>query len=784
MYNLIIMLQCFVSDLNSKMKTVVVLFTFLFPVILTWDPDAGIVPSLTKLPGVTVTASSNQGSVHKVLDNSDSTQWMSSHCLPSGYFTRPDVNILLDACANGRCSASAVPRNDIAGATDGTPYKVGHLSAATDINGRKSAFFSVNICTPTELKVLSIDGIFKNTTEVLVFKVEGSSVLVATLNQSNNYHLKQVYGINYPVNRIELRSDSDIALREIAAVGPNGCKETVKVDLGALKNVGTIRTRHWAGSNTALSLGLKTSVDGVHWKLVKALDPNALYAVTTQLASASIRYIQLEYQLALRDYDKVYCWEIDAWDENGQWGQKVIPKPQSNALRSILGVNGIWGWGHKMFSIDLKRDEGPWLYNTVASHARNYHNLNWDVTDPDNDPHFQGMGQGHGTQAKKWLNWDNEYEAWNNASLMVDASIQFNNKSFSQSVWNHPEQAASNYGNAFAKYFGPGGKGLVAAMEVGNEPWDYDAAFYATVLKGMSEGAKKGDPQIKVLPGAFQADDKHATGNYIGTRVLPEVAANIDVINFHTYSYYRTEQGTRTGIYPEHSESSFNSLRNIIRWRDTNMPSAPIWVTEWGWDAPGEGENCVVPECVSETEQGIYGIRGLLILARHNIEKATWFFYANSDTCNTLYCRSGLTASRKHNFVKKKVFLEFESLLNIIGNKYFLGIVQEDSDAYIYLFSDSPNSGNSNDTLSSLLQKTSYLMAWRPCAETDKNVTRAQIHLPHGVSVHTSKLFDGTGQGLTHTGLFELKHRTLILHLTYQPLLIGLGNVSTGTIVG
>ena len=773
--------------MQIKMEEIAILLSLMFPAVLMWDPDAGVVPSLTKLPGVTVTATSNNGSVHNVLDNSDSTHWTSSHCLPSRYFNRADVNILHGACADGRCSASSVPRNDINGATDGTPYKVGHFSTVNDINGRKAAYFSVNVSAPTGLKVLTIDGIFKSRTEVYVFKVDGSRELVATLNQSDSYHSIQVFDINHPVNRIEVHSEYEIGIREIAAIGSNGCRETVTVDLAVLRNIGTLRTRHWAGVNTALSLNLKTSVDGVHWNLMKSLDPNALQAVTTKIVPTNIRYIQLEYQVALRNWNKVYCWEIDAWDENGRWGPKITAKPQENTLRSILGVNGIWGWGHGTYSSYLKPGEGPWLYNAVASHARNYHNLNWDVTDPDNDPQFQKMGQGHGTQAKKWLNWDQEYGVWNNASLVVDASIQFTNKSFKQSVWDHPEQAAYNYGHAFAQYFGPSGKALVTAMEVGNEPWDYNASFYATVLKGMSSGARTGDPHIKVLPGAFQADDKHATGNYIGTRVLQDVASNIDVINFHTYSYYYTEQGTRTGIFPEHSESSFNSLRNIIRWRNANMPSNPIWVTEWGWDAPGEGENCVVPECVSEREQALYGIRGLLIIARHNIEKATWFFYANSDTCNTLYCRSGLTASKKHNFAKKKVFLEFQILLNLIGDKYFQGIVREDSDAYIYMFSDSAHAADPNESLSSMLLKTSYLVAWRPGAASDNNVTIAQIQLPPEKSVHTLHLFDSGSQGMLPvalSGLFELKNGLLTIHLTSRPLLVEIGYVNAGTIIG
>jgi hypothetical protein len=42
---------------------------------------------------------------------------------------------------------------------------------------------------------------------------------------------------------------------------------------------------------------------------------------------------------------------------------------------------------------------------------------------------------------------------------------------------------------------------------------------------------------LKILPGAFQAHEKHDTGNYIGTRVTQDLAINISVVNFHTYSY-------------------------------------------------------------------------------------------------------------------------------------------------------------------------------------------------------------------------------------------------------
>jgi hypothetical protein len=33
------------------------------------------------------------------------------------------------------------------------------------------------------------------------------------------------------------------------------------------------------------------------------------------------------------------------------------------------------------------------MFNVAASHARNYHNWHWDVTDPDKIPRFDDMGK-------------------------------------------------------------------------------------------------------------------------------------------------------------------------------------------------------------------------------------------------------------------------------------------------------------------------------------------------------------------------------------------------------
>ena len=142
--------------------------------------------------------------------------------------------------------------------------------------------------------------------------------------------------------------------------------------------------------------------------------------------------------------------------------------------------------------------------------------------------------------------------------------------------------------------------------------------------------------------------------------------------------------GRRIAVHPEHKESSFNGVRNVIRWRNQNMPGTEVWVTEWGWDSDGVTETCENSECVTEKAQALYGIRGFMILTRSGVDVATWYFFANTKSCNTLFCRSGLTGSSNVNFQKKKVFIAFQALFYHIGDAYFQDIIKEDDTAYVY----------------------------------------------------------------------------------------------------
>ncbi|XP_013381729.1 uncharacterized protein LOC106152620 [Lingula anatina] len=666
------------------------------PIVASWNPDAGYVPSLTA--GGTPHTTSNPSRADKIMDGDDQTHWQSGSCFPRGFTSRPDLNALYNACALQKCSVTGdLSGTSMNSATDDSHYT--GLQVKTNAIG--VAGFTVRLCSTVRLRILTIKGIYGSGSTVTVNAITSTGrVAIATLTPEDNYKLIEVIpDPNILLSAIELVSNKTFTLTEIAAMSKS-CYEMAWIDMGSLKEVSVINTKHWAGGN-ALATSLLVSQDGVEWTKVADLDPNALKPVYTRLSSPqNIRYIGVRHEVEEGDVKKVYVWEIKAYDYNGVFGSMPNATQQNNTLRNTFGVNGIWGWGTKSYSYLLPATKGPNLYAEVSSHARNYHNLNWDVTDPDHVPDYGKMANGKGTEAHWWLNWDKEYQAWVDAGLTVHGSVQFG--SIPSSKWDDPYTAGYNFGYAYARHFGPThGNGLIAAMEAGNEPWKYPADLYREILRGFSEGSKAADPQMTFLPAAFQADDPVSTSNYMGNHI-PEISAPfIDVLNSHHYSFHHRNDGVRTAVHPEHPDSTFNGIRNVLRWRDANLPGKPVWVTEWGWDAPGLGEICATSECVSNEAQAIYGVRGLLILTRLGVERATWFFYANTEDCDTLFCRSGLTGSKAVDFEKKDVFRAFKSLFHHAGDKVFLQTIREDRTAYIYVF------GTRSGT-------PTHLVAWRP----------------------------------------------------------------------
>ena len=141
--------------------------------------------------------------------------------------------------------------------------------------------------------------------------------------------------------------------------------------------------------------------------------------------------------MAVKNWAKAMIWEITPYGADGIYGPVPTATEQEKTMKELLGVNGIWGWGTKAYSNVSNPCVGPSLYTPCSSHGRNYHNWNWDVTDPDDTPDYEAMAEGEGTEAQWWLNWlihfmssviyqkrDTEYSAWVASGLEVEASIQ------------------------------------------------------------------------------------------------------------------------------------------------------------------------------------------------------------------------------------------------------------------------------------------------------------------------------------------------------------------------
>jgi len=229
-----------------------------------------------------------------------------------------------------------------------------------------------------------------------------------------------------------------------------------------------------------------------------------------------------------------------------------------------------------------------------------------------------------------------------------------------------------------------------------------------------------------VLPGAFQADTpeyptqyQSSGGNYIGVRVNESMAKNIDIINTHAYSFINGSDWL-LATYPEDGRSTQNAIRNVIRWRDANMPGKPVFLTEWGWDGasmfdtPACFDGPYHKVCVSAEGKALYTMRGILKAARDGISRAHLFYYANGDAYSPIYARSGLTSSSATKFQKEPIYFAIQRFQTLFGKLNFVGVVSESNSGYAYLIG-APN-GTPN-----------YLVAWLATNENDTSVSTLTI---------------------------------------------------------
>ena len=119
----------------------------------------------------------------------------------------------------------------------------------------------------------------------------------------------------------------------------------------------------------------------------------------------------------------------------------------------------------------------------------------------------------------------------------------------------------------------------------------------------------------------------------------------------------------------------------------------PRYLSEYGWDAPGGGEACVAPECVSEHSQAVYAVRASLMALRWGLVRASWFFYGNiaSDRKGEgVFSRSGLVSSVRSGHMPKQALHALNGLVDTLGPRHFIGVLQEDDSTWAYVIGGFP----------------------------------------------------------------------------------------------
>lgn len=557
-----------------------------------------------------------------------------------------------------------------------------------------------------------------------------------TLSNLDNYQLKTFEFPGKKVRKIRLESSRAFNVFEIGFLKRQPF-ESITFDFFKPREIGWLLSRHLSGNDDVKRIEVYTSNDLRNWELISELNPSHIGLQNVILENVrKARYLKYKFCLEQKDYAKANLWEVDVFDQNGPFGALPSDEPANYPLKDMMGVNVFWGMGDGKYSDEQGQRAIPALMTDVFSHFRSYHNMDWDVTNPSIRPDYAAMKFGNGKGTMAWVDWDKEYGYWKKLGYEIQAAIQFIPSFNDPSVWGDVYSNAYNFAYDFTRHFGPGhGNNTVSCIEIGNEPWEMSNDLYQEILSGMLKGAKDADPAMEVLPCALRSGmnvvDNLKYHNQVWEKLRNEQAIQLDGVNCHYYSYFRDDQEIRKSVWPEHAGSSFRGILNEVKYRNSNFPAKPLYVTEFGWDSKGGGADCVHAECVSEHAQAVYAVRAFLILNRFHVKRAYWFFYANEKMHSTVYSRSGLFCSKDHHFNVKQSFYALKNMRKVLGDAYFQKVIEESDRAYCYQY------GKSNG-------QVSHLVIWRP-VDADESA-QVLYEIPRSFRIKSILLLDGNQQ--------------------------------------
>ncbi len=627
-----------------------------------WNNDAGLVVPYHAL--ISVSSGNNAQFVN---DGNPATFWASQNPLPTNYIKRSDLNLFLTQ----QYSIGNFTSNSQAAFDGNTDTKI-------DIKNGK---FRINFSKPITIKLLSVKIYTPDTVFITAIDKLGK-IVKFYYSPTDNYKI-----INYKnldeVAALSFFCRSAFSIFEIAGLDKNP-EEFVLFDFGKKRTIGWISTRSL--NEVALYIKVFVSEDKKKWQKIADLNPKAIPYIYKPLNRVFLaKYLKVVFGLPFINYKKAALWEMNVYDRYGPYGKPFAAVSSDKTWAETFGINTVWGWGYSVYTDLINKGKGPDLFRQLTNQLRVYHNLNWDISSGETSIDYHKMAQGNGTPVNKWLNWDREYGNWKKKGFSIDVTLTFNEKNFPDSLWTNPYVQAFAFGKSFGKHFIKKTQ-LVDMLEIGNEPWNYPKKIYYDIFSGMAKGVYSVSG-TKVLPCAVQAYQKQtAARNYIANFVQAADTPYIKGLNTHIYPYIFDNRGKHIAVIPEDRRSQLYSMANLHRYIMHNMPGKKIYVTEFGYDSNGGGENCIHSECVSETEQATYGVRMALILWRLGAEKLYWYFFANINYTSFLHNRSGLTSSYAKDFRKKLSFEAFKTLYDQIGNFRFDKVLLENNQVYAYLF--------------------------------------------------------------------------------------------------
>lgn len=397
-------------------------------------------------------------------------------------------------------------------------------------------------------------------------------------------------------------------------------------------------------------------------------------------------------------------------------GAFTITPVSALTLDQKIGMNG---------HIDVPRDI---LY--AGGVVREYHNFGWSITS-NKQMFFERFG---------YWDFDGYYKDLSSKGITILPCIQmgeqavFNRNRNEKPVMkgdsttdpmsykihaNYLYNYAARYGhtvvpkeklNLDPKDTYKSGLGYITYYEDWNEPdktWQGpDAQFNSTELAAMlsadydghegrlgdTYGVKQADPNAKLVMGGMAGGSTMVTW-------LTEIKAwanenrtdkklPLDVINYHQYA----------GTHSPEASSFVSDAMKIINWRNNNAKDKEIWITEFGWDTNLGSTKHAAPSLDTQRD---WIIREYLIGDRIGLDRMTVYDALNdgpsSDT--TQYSTSGLATKVSEGTVKKSSWYGVNTLKNTLKGYSFKEVVKENSDIYIYKYS------NGNDF---------YYVLWSP----------------------------------------------------------------------